>query len=156
MRYVIKFILILIADSVCSQSIHHQMISSQGNSSTTNSGLIVKQTVGQLSVIGNNKKNVQVQQGYQQVNWAVHLAMPKDIAITSYPNPFSQFINFNVSNTTKVMVEIFDINGKLVYSENCKIENKLVRMNLSKLAIGTFLVKLKIEGRNYFTKIIKN
>lgn len=156
MRYVIKFILILIADSVCSQSIHHQMISSQGNSSTTNSGLIVKQTVGQLSVIGNHKKNIQVQQGYQQVNWAVHLAMPKDIAITSYPYPFSQFINFSISNTTKVMVEIFDINGKLVYSENCKIENKLVRMNLSKLAIGTFLVKLKIEGRNYFTKIIKN
>ena len=156
MRFIIKFILILIANSVCGQRIHHQMISSQGNSSTTNSGLIVKQTVGQLSVIGNHKKNIHVQQGYQQVNWAVHLAIPKDIAITSYPNPFTQFINFNVSNTTKIMVEIFDINGKLVYSGNYKIENKSVRMNLSRLAIGAYLVKVKIEGRNYFTKIIKN
>jgi hypothetical protein len=29
-------------------------------------------------------------------------------------------------------------------------------MNLSRLAIGAYLVKVKIEGRNYFTKIIKN
>ena len=156
MKYIIIFVFILFSNSVCAQRIHHQMISSQGNTSTTNSGQIVKQTVGQLSVIGNNKKSIQVQQGYQQVHWAVHLAKPKNIAITCYPNPFTQFINFNVSNSTKIMVEIFDINGKLVFYENYTVENKLLRIELSRLASGTYLVKLNIKGKNYFTKILKN
>jgi hypothetical protein len=35
------------------QSLHHQMLSAQGSSSTLSNGIFVSQTIGQQSVIGN-------------------------------------------------------------------------------------------------------
>ncbi|MFY9280865.1 MAG: hypothetical protein WAO92_02560, partial [Bacteroidia bacterium] len=57
------------SNGVFAQQLHHQMISSQGVSTTTSSGLIVKQTVGQQSVSGNSQGDVIVQQGFQQNYW---------------------------------------------------------------------------------------
>lgn len=157
MKFIISFISMLAVLNICSQNIHHQMISSQSTSNVTSSGLIVKQTVGQISATGNFSGKFSVQQGYQQANWAVYLATPKDIAITSYPNPFTQFINFNFigSNATKIMVEIFDINGKSVYLKEYAVENKSFRISLSMLATGAYLVKIKNQNLHHFTKIIK-
>lgn len=158
MKFIISLICMLAALSLCSQNMHHQMISTQSTSNVTSSGLIVKQSIGQISTTGNFSGKFSVQQGYLQSNWAAYLATPKDIAITSYPNPFTQFINFNLigSNATKIRVQIFDINGKLVYLKEHAVENKLFRIALSGLSIGAYLVKIKDENRNYFTKIIKN
>jgi len=158
MKFIISLICMLAALSISSQDIHHQMISAQSTSSITSSGLTVKQSIGQISPTGNFSEKFSVQQGYLQSNWAVYLATPKDIVIKSYPNPFTQFINFNLigSNATKIMIQVFDINGKSVYLKEHDNESKLFRIELSRLAIGAYLVKIKDENRNYFTKIIKN
>jgi len=158
MKFIISFISMLAVLNICSQNMHHQMISAQSTSSVTSSGLTVKQSIGQISATGNFSGKFSVQQGYLQSNWAAYLASPKDIVITSYPNPFTQFINFNLkgSNATKIGVQIFDVNGNSVYLKEHAVENKLVRIALSRLAIGAYLVKIKDENRNYFTKIIKN
>jgi hypothetical protein len=158
MKFMIPLICMSAALGVCAQNIHHQMISAQSTSSVTSSGLTVKQSIGQISATGNFSGKFSVQQGYLQSNWAAYLASPKNTVLTSYPNPFTEFINFNLigSNATKVRVQIFDVNGKSVYLKDHAVENKLVRIALSRLAIGAYLVKIKDENRNYFTKIIKN
>jgi len=158
MKFIISFISMLAVLNICSQNMHHQMISAQSTSSVTSSGLTVKQSIGQISATGNFSGKFSVQQGYLQSNWAAYLASPKNTVLTSYPNPFTQFINFNLkgSNATKVSVQVFDINGNSVYLKEHAVENKLVRIALSRLALGAYLVKIKDENRNYFTKIIKN
>ena len=57
------------SNGVFAQQLHHQMISSQGASTTTSSGFIIKQTVGQQSVSGNSQGDIIVQQGFQQTYW---------------------------------------------------------------------------------------
>jgi hypothetical protein len=158
MKFMTPLICMLAAISVCSQNIKRETISAQGTSSVTSSGLIVKQSIGQISATGNFSGKFSVQQGYLQSNWAAYLEPKKNTVLTSYPNPFTEFINFNLkgSNATKVRVQVFDINGSSVYLKDHAVENKLVRIALSRLAIGAYLVKIKDENRNYFTKIIKN
>ena len=51
-------LIILASNNLYAQQLHHQMISSQGTSITTASGLIVKQTVGQQSVSGNSQATI--------------------------------------------------------------------------------------------------
>ena len=51
--------------------LHHQMLSSQGSTSKTTSGVVVTQTIGQQSVAGNyTSKDYQIGQGYQQAKWS--------------------------------------------------------------------------------------
>ena len=56
-----------------SQVLHHQMISSQGNSLKTANGMIIFQSIGQQSAVGNFKKDYLVQQGFQQSLWGKYI-----------------------------------------------------------------------------------
>ena len=157
MKPILTFIFIIVAYNLFGQKTHHQMISSQGKTSVTNSGIIVKHTVGQLSTTGNFSGSVAVQQGFQQSLWANYLTSSEKIHITTYPNPFTDLVNFNTISikSGKIAVQIFDINGKVVYIKEHFIENKLITINLSSLPIGMYLVKLKRKDFNHFSKIIK-
>lgn len=157
MKLVLTLIFIILASNLLSQSAHHSMISSQGKTSVTNSGIIVKHTVGQLSTTGNFSGSVVVQQGFQQSLWANYLTSSKKIHITTYPNPFTEVVNFNTISikSGKIAVQIFDINGKVVYLKEQLITNNKCTLNLSKLSIGTYLVRINTKELNYYTKIIK-
>ena len=55
-----------------SGQLHHQMLSSQGSTSTTQNGGLVTQTIGQQSMIGNyTSRGLHIGQGFQQANWPV-------------------------------------------------------------------------------------
>lgn len=157
MKPIITFILILFVVKLFGQSIHHQMISSQGESSVMSSGLIVKQTIGQLSITGSYSGGLLVQQGFQQSNWDNYLNSSIPILVSIYPNPFTELIQFSISDlkNEKIAVHIFDINGKIVYLKEHFIENQSITLNLSKLSNGMYLVKLNKKGFSHFSKIIK-
>ena len=157
MKLVLTLIFTIVAYNLFGQQAHHQMISSQGKSSVTSSGLIVHHTVGQLSVTGNFKGNFSVQQGYQQSLWNNYLTTSNKITLTTYPNPFTEFVNFNLNSIQigKITIQIFDINGKQVYHKEQLITNNQCTLKLSNLSIGTYLVKLNGEQFKYYTKIIK-
>ena len=95
MKLVLTFVLILLTCYGFSQTIHHQMISSQGKTSATNEKAIVKQTIGQLSITGSYKGLFSVQQGYQQSLWGNYLKPTKNIHVSTLPNPFTEIVNFN-------------------------------------------------------------
>lgn len=138
--------------------VSRQMISSQGASVTTSTGLKVTQTIGQQSATGNSKVDVIVQQGFQQSFWKAHLASStnSNINVKTYPNPVTDFLNFEFLDfyNQKLTIAIFDINGRLVYNRNLKVEDSLFTLNLSKLEAGIYLIRLTGLNSSYYTKII--
>lgn len=158
-----KYLLLLFTITFHGQTLHHQMLSSQGLSTKTTNGLLVKQTVGQQGITGSStNKDYVVIQGYQQSLWAKYIASNKIDAVEginaiAYPNPFTQTINFQFSKpvTDDITVSIFDILGRLVHEQKKKIDNTILTIDLGRLPTSEYLVRLYTNNLNYYTKIIK-
>ena len=67
------WIFLALAINSYGQDLHHQMLSSQGKSTILRNGMLVSQTIGQQSVIGNHTNEVTVGQGFQQSHWAKYV-----------------------------------------------------------------------------------
>lgn len=158
-----KYLLLLFTITFHGQTLHHQMLSAQGASIEMANGMIVRQTVGQQSTIGNStNKDYVVIQGFQQSLWAKYIASNKidiieSISTTTYPNPFTDFVNFQFSKqiADEISISIFDILGRLIYQENKIIDNNILTIDLARLPTSEFLVRLSTKDFNYYTKIIK-
>ena len=93
-----------------SAQLHHQMLSSQGSTSVTSSGVIVTQTIGQQSVIGNyDNQYFKIGQGFQQAkqaNWSriiLEQTIP-EFEVSIYPNPFNNIVNIQ-HNSDQALLE---------------------------------------------------
>lgn len=158
-----KYLLFLFTISFYGQTLHHQMLSSQGQSIKMTNGLIVKQTVGQQGITGSstNKDHV-VMQGFQQSYWSKYIASNKidvvqGINTIAFPNPFTETINFKFSKpiTEEISIFIFDVLGRLVYEQKKKIDDDILTIDLAKFPTSEYLVRLNTNSFNYYTKIIK-
>ncbi len=143
-----------------SQDIHHQMVSAQGISKTLPNGMFISQTIGQQSVIGNFTNNgYTFGQGFQQSVWSKYIHSNSNNVITTitYPNPFISSINFQFSQVINetISVSIFDIRGRLVFTQNKQAINTILTIELPNLASSNYLVHLTTSNYNYFTQILK-
>lgn len=157
-----KYLLILLlAFNINAQKLHRQMLSVQGGSSKTTAGTIVKQSVGQQSVIGNSQKNkVTVSQGFQKSNSKVagETKIIKNQMITTvFPNPMIDKLNFKFSSpiTGKVKVLIFDLLGRTVFQEEKFASENTLTIDNIYLPSGNYIVKLNATNYEYSTKILK-
>jgi hypothetical protein len=158
MRIFFIIFLFFISKFLVAQQLHHEMISALGGTTTTANGHLVRYTVGQQSVTGTSSNGYVVQQGFQQSNWAKILEQNTiSIATTVYPNPFVNEINFSFSTSPgeKISAYVFDVLGRLVYSEDIKNENNLIKLNLLNLSTAEYLVKLSSDKFVHSAKIIK-
>ena len=157
----LKHLFLLITSISFSQSLHHQMLSAQGTSTTLSNGVFVSQTIGQQSVIGNSTKGgVTYGQGFQQSAWSKYIKQNdalSSITTTTYPNPFVQTINFQFSKpiTDLISVMIFDIRGRLIYQESKLAVENILTIELPQLASSNYLVKLSASNYTYYTQILK-
>jgi hypothetical protein len=143
-----------------SQTLHHQMISAQGGSANTQSGLVVKYTIGQQSVTGTKTGNVIVQQGFQQSNWNKIIEQNNSVSIstTTFPIPFKDLIHFTFSGNVgeTLSIQIFDVSGRLVFNDILQVLAQTTALDLKHLPSATYFVKLSNPTYLYYTKIIKN
>ena len=58
-------------------------------------------------------------------------------------------------NKKKISIQVFDINGEIVYEKEGLAENNLYSVNLKNLSIGMYLVKLNGEKLSHYFKIFK-
>ena len=136
------------------------MLSSQGTTTHTSRGVMVRQTIGQQSAIGNYRNsNLIVGQGFLQSN-NMKTALPPVISITTitYPNPFIDRVDFQFSSpiTGPIKVALFDIVGRLIYyKEKMSINSTLTIDNLS-FAQGEYIVKLTAKNYTYSTTLLKS
>lgn len=143
------------------QSLHHQMLSAQGSSSALPNGVFVSQTIGQQSVIGNYTKDGFIYgQGFQQSIWSKYIKQNdalSSITTTTYPNPFISTINFQFSEAIKetITVSLFDIRGRLIYSENKIATDNILTVEFPNLSSSNYLVRLSTTTYTYYTQILK-
>jgi extracellular elastinolytic metalloproteinase len=78
--------------------------------------------------------------------------------ISIYPNPAKNefFINFPSNTLGKVSVEVYDMSGKLVSSEDKISPDAKKAISTSKLINGTYMVKVKGAGIDVASKVIVN
>ncbi len=160
MRYSLFITFYLISTFSFSQSLHHQMLSAQGGSATTQTGIVIKYTVGQQSVTGTKTGNVIIQQGFQQSNWDKIIAT-NNLAIINtitYPNPYIDIIHFQFSQSVgdAVYILVYDILGRQVYSNSIQVMENKISVNLQELHSAEYFVQLSNNTFTYHTKIIKN
>lgn len=152
--------IILSFSSLYSQDLHHQMLSSQGDSKQLSNGMYVSQTIGQQSVIGNYTRDGKTYgQGYQQSVWSKYIQSTVNNSITTvvYPNPFVSTINFQFSQPIKerIKMELFDVRGRLVFHTEQLPTDNLLTVALPNLASSNYLVKLTASNYTYYTQILK-
>lgn len=158
-----KYLLLLFSLPFYGQVLHHQMISSQGQSTRTSNGVIINQTIGQQSLTGTaTKTNTIVLQGFQQSQWGKYINSSSDtgkvtIQTNTYPNPFTKTIQFQFSKVISepISVLIYDILGRTVYEQTSKSITTILTLDLASLPTAEYLVRLNTSELHYTTKIIK-
>jgi hypothetical protein len=135
------------------------MLSSQGKSVEIANGMLVSQSIGQQSAIGNNTNGHTVGQGFQQSNWKkyVNNNIITAISTITYPNPFVTAINFQFSIPVKdkILIEVFDIRGRLVFKEEKMASETLLTIDLVQLPSSNYLARLTAPNYTYYSQILK-
>ena len=142
------------------QQLHHQMLSSQGTSKVLSNGTYISQTVGQQSVIGTYAHDgVTYGQGFQQRLWNKYISSNAQNAVTTvvYPNPFVSTINVQFSEPIKepIAIRVFDIRGRLVFTDTRTATNTILTLELPNLASSTYLIQLATPTYTYYSQILK-
>jgi hypothetical protein len=136
------------------------MFSSQGGTTSTQTGTVVKYTIGQQSVTGTKTGDVIVQQGFQQSNWDKIIATNNVelVNTTTYPNPYVDVVNFQFSQSIgdNVSLLVFDVSGRQVYSNTLQIFDNKTSINLQVLPSAEYFVQLSNKTFTHHTKIVKN
>lgn len=78
----------------------------------------------------------------------------------AYPNPFESFINvnFTLTNTENVAIEILDNFGNIVYNlpfVSVKSGDNQIMLDLSQLSSGIYVLKLESGKRTKIKRIVK-
>lgn len=159
MRKSLIFIFMVFISEVQAQELHHHMLSAQGTSKELSNGIYVSQTIGQQSVIGNYTKDGKTYgQGYQQSVWSKYISTNNNnITTVTYPNPFISTINFRFSQTIKdpISVSLFDIRGRLIFSQEKQASGNILTIDLPNLASSNYLLRLSTSNYTYYTQILK-
>ena len=155
----VLFILFFLTSLLGFSQLHHQMISSQGSTSTTSEGIVITQTIGQQSVVGNSEvAGLAFGQGFQQSIWTRLInSNDQNFMAEYYPNPFFDQVTFRFTNMSDeiITIDIFDVAGRQVYSKRKNVvEDKLI-LQLGSLSGGAYLVRLYNEKKTFYTKLIK-
>ncbi|MEP7265812.1 MAG: T9SS type A sorting domain-containing protein [Bacteroidota bacterium] len=80
-----------------------------------------------------------------------------NLRVKVYPNPFNEIISIR-SNSTISKIELFDNNGRVVYSKNCTVSGEDFHLTLpNQIPVGIYILKLSTTTNLiYHEKIIKS
>jgi hypothetical protein len=74
-----------------------------------------------------------------------------------YPNPSNGLFNIRINQYVgKVTIEVVDLNGRLVYSQNNTDFNVEKSIDMSQFQSGMYIVKVNNNQVNFSQKIVKN
>lgn len=71
--------------------------------------------------------------------------------ITVYPNPATNNFTVNLGNDEKANIQLFNIVGQQVYSENI---TGSAQVNVANLHSGVYMLKVNQNGKSYTTKVV--
>ena len=77
-------------------------------------------------------------------------------SIVAFPNPTNGIFEIGIPSifVDEVLVEVYSIDSKLIFSKSCLIENSTLKLNLEAQMNGIYFAKVYLD-KPYFIKIIK-
>lgn len=152
------------AQNTKSYSIIRSNLGTSGSSkviTTKNGQYSVSQSIGQSSVIGTYSNNgYYLRQGYQQplnkIKVVKEVFKNDNLIATVHPNPFEQsvFVSFDDEIEKEILVSVFDVAGKEIYSKQFKPSQR-IELNLNNLSLGTYILKVLSSDKLFNAKLIK-
>lgn len=81
-----------------------------------------------------------------------------DENISIYPNPVTDFVSIKINNNEKIsLIELFNIEGKLVYSSSTLNSYDTVKIDMSYFNKGMYFLKINLKNnKTIYKKIILN
>ena len=131
------------------------------NLNLNNKAYLIEQSFGQASVIGTfSSDKFTVRQGFIQSNVLAKirdLEIPLILEAIVYPNPFAESITISFSEriTDKVDVAVFDVLGRLVFSNSYMAEQK-INLPINNLSVANYILKVTANNKQFVKKILKN
>ncbi|SNR34172.1 T9SS type A sorting domain-containing protein [Lutibacter flavus] len=125
-----------------------------------NKSYTVQQSIGQASAIGTfSAENYTVRQGFIQPNVLAKIrdtAIPLILEAIVYPNPFVEgvTISFSEQISNKVEVAVFDVLGRLVFSNTYAAEQNL-KVQFENLSVADYILKVTANNKQFIKKILK-
>ncbi len=84
------------------------------------------------------------------INEWVHTAGVNEISneftVSAFPNPTVNTLTINVNNAGNYSVEVYDINGRIVVTENMEVSNSAKSLNTSNWIPGMYQVVISKDG----------
>lgn len=160
MKKHLLILFLLICNYSFGQSLHHFMLSAQGNSQTIQGGMVVLQTIGQQSVNGNaTASEFTMQQGFQQslIAQLFPVYNVNTVSTTVYPNPFSTTVSVSLSApiTDDLTISLYNLFGVLVYQEVKTAPQSLLTFNFGQLPSSSYILHLTAKNYSFSKTIIK-
>jgi predicted acyl esterase len=81
---------------------------------------------------------------------------PEQSSFEIYPNPAKDFLNISCKNESDYLVEISDITGKILISENYNITKSGNKISIANLAAGNYIIRISDNNSSYSKKLIIN
>ncbi len=163
MKYLFCFLSLMLAATSFGQYAQRTSIGMAGGSNSVVEGqsrLYVSQSIGQEGVIGSFQgSEYGVRQGFQQPPILV-LNVPQNdspLNITVYPNPVvtAVTVKFNEPVHEQIESKLFDVSGKEVFYRHFEPLQTL-SIDLSHLPVGSYILVVGSEGKQFTSRLIKN
>ncbi|HQB27798.1 MAG TPA: T9SS type A sorting domain-containing protein [Paludibacter sp.] len=145
-------ILILWSVGISAQTINPQIISSSGNSYTTNT-MVIDWTLGELSIMTINGSTNMITQGFHQPKYIVTSVdkLSETIGkINVYPNPTTDIVHINMTfdKIMSVQLRLVDSNGKVLWNKKYVGQNMDENTSFKSLPNGIYFLSFLIKDTN--------
>lgn len=91
-----------------------------------------------------------------RISYRNKMDVGKEISIDDnlliFPNPFSDYIMIQSTNSNLKEIKFYDINGRLIYEKIIDTQNK--KLSMENINSGVYILSIKTEEGSYVKKII--
>ncbi|MBU0764776.1 MAG: T9SS type A sorting domain-containing protein [Bacteroidetes bacterium] len=132
------------------QSVSPEVVAASGDYNE-GSGVTISWTLGEIMTETYSGTDINLTQGFQQSSYSITSVeeyLPEALSVTVYPNPATDkvFMNIRGSETTRIKVELFDLQGKTIHSQVFDNIPQIIEMNLTPYANSAYLLKITDTG----------
>lgn len=137
---------LLLVIFIQAQTISQQVIGSAGES-YENGSISISWTIGEVAVETLEQNGLILTQGFQQGYFEITSVdeIPlSSILVEIYPNPAKEYINIEVKHNDEfdIVVEMFDLQGRLVKNRNIEKGTNRIELELTNLSASQYILRL--------------